>query len=304
MAAGGAGAEPWQENLQRHKQAAPCGCQLFSCFINLACVNSPRPKQGAGMPTCPLPPRAACLQEAPASEQMVLEGLEDGFHRLIAHGLCEYYSLPSHSRQLADGSKEVVVRRRAPEAATPPPQQQPAAGGEEGEDEVEQEWAAAAAADEARRGGGGALPISCSDILHILVDEAQPLTPQVGGDSRCCLLRGFGHGSVALLVMLCCCSSPPALLPLPLGSPLQLLHHAYFNTHADSSSEAGDPHHHAARPASPPHQRSPHGHHAHEHHQHQHQHQEHHQHHSTHQQQQHHRGQHQQQQEQQPMAVG
>ncbi|KAI3435744.1 hypothetical protein D9Q98_001802 [Chlorella vulgaris] len=47
-----------------------------------------------------------------AGEEMVVSGLEDGFHRLIAHGLAEFHGMPSHSRVLEDGSKEVVVRRR------------------------------------------------------------------------------------------------------------------------------------------------------------------------------------------------
>jgi len=95
------------------------------------------------------------------------------FCRLIAHGLCEYHSLASHSRPLPDGSgKEVVVRRRATAAATSASSSAAAAAGsgEAGEDVADAAGAA---------GRRGPLQIACSDLLHVLVDEAQPLTPQV-----------------------------------------------------------------------------------------------------------------------------
>ncbi|PSC69651.1 R3H domain-containing 4 isoform X2 [Micractinium conductrix] len=75
-------------------------------------------------------PSAVAAMEAPilayvqddGEGELVLDELEDGFHRLIAHGLAEYHSLSSHSRPLPGGGKVVVVRRRSvaggPSAAT------------------------------------------------------------------------------------------------------------------------------------------------------------------------------------------
>ena len=128
----------------------------------------------------------------------MLEGLEDGFHRLIAHGLAEYHSLNSHSRAVEGGSggeKEVVVRRRP--AAT-------AASSSSGVAAATAALAAAAIGDDEGEAGAAArqqqqatspqqahrqqavapavpavLAISCCDILHILVDEPQPLNPAV-----------------------------------------------------------------------------------------------------------------------------
>ncbi|KAL4458348.1 hypothetical protein ABPG75_013213 [Micractinium tetrahymenae] len=140
-------------------------------------------------------PILAFLQQEPAAAgELVLSDLEDGFHRLIAHGLAEYHGLSSHSRPAPGGGKEVVLRRRAgaalaaamgpvaasafgssPSAAASGSSSlaaAAAAGGEESEDE--------GGAGEAEGGAPGApLAIACSDILHILEDEKQPLCPAV-----------------------------------------------------------------------------------------------------------------------------
>lgn len=45
-------------------------------------------------------------------DEVVVVELEDGFGRLIAHGLAEFYGLVSFSRMDSDGVKRVVVKRR------------------------------------------------------------------------------------------------------------------------------------------------------------------------------------------------
>lgn len=135
------------------------------------------------MPPCsqalssPTPP---ALQDPAPGAELVVSGLEGGFHRLIAHGLAEFHGLVSHSRLLPDGSgdKEVVVRRRAA-AAHPAPAAAPgaAAGADEEWEEQRQAAEAEAAAAEAAAAEEQAPRITCADILHVLLDDAQPLTP-------------------------------------------------------------------------------------------------------------------------------
>ena len=111
--------------------------------------------------------------------ELVLDELEDGFHRLIAHGLAEYHSLSSHSRPLPGGGKVVVVRRRSvaggPSAATA------TAGGSSGGAAAGGGDAAAgdAEADALVDVAEGVLVIRCADICHLLEDERVPLTPAV-----------------------------------------------------------------------------------------------------------------------------
>ena len=113
--------------------------------------------------------------------------LDEGFHRLIAHGLAEYHGLASHSRVLPGGGKAVVIRRRRPAsdngaAATVAP----AAA------------AAVSAAVEASEGGEDSAPlephpqqtrqhlaITCSDLLHILLEEQQPLNTALLHQALC-----------------------------------------------------------------------------------------------------------------------
>ncbi len=58
------------------------------------------------------------IATAGSKSELVLE-LEDGFGRLIAHGLAEFHGLVSSSRLGADGVKRVVLRRRRRAAAEP-----------------------------------------------------------------------------------------------------------------------------------------------------------------------------------------
>lgn len=141
-------------------------------------------------------PILAFLQEDPASAgELVLPDLEDGFHRLIAHGLAEFHGLSSHSRPVPGGGKQVVLRRRA--GAAPAAAMGPAAAASLGSSLVMAEGGTAAGSsaavavaaggeqsdDEgdagAAEGPAAPLAISCSDILHILEDEKQPLCPAV-----------------------------------------------------------------------------------------------------------------------------
>ena len=84
-----------------------------------------------------LAPLSACAQGAAAGAELALE-IEDGFKRLVAHGLAKYHSLSSHSRVQPDGGKAVIVRTRG--------------GGE---------------------GGAPAAPpaIACADVLCLLLDR-------------------------------------------------------------------------------------------------------------------------------------
>ncbi len=138
------------------------------------------------------------MQEDPSSAgELVLSDLEDGFHRLIAHGLAEFHGLSSHSRPVPGGGKVVVLRRRASAtltAAALGPGAAAAFGGSPSAVEGGASGGGPAAAavlgaeereDEGGEGSGEApapglpLPICCSDILHILEDEKQPLCPAV-----------------------------------------------------------------------------------------------------------------------------
>lgn len=137
------------------------------------------------------------VQEDPSSAgELVLSDLEDGFHRLIAHGLAEFHGLSSHSRPVPGGGKVVVLRRRASAASSAAlgPSAAAAFGGSPSAVEGGASGGSPAAAavlgaeereDEGGEGSGEApapgmpLPICCSDILHILEDEKQPLCPAV-----------------------------------------------------------------------------------------------------------------------------
>lgn len=48
---------------------------------------------------------------SPPMAELVLD-LEDGFHRLIGHGLAEFHGLGSFSRAEPDGTKRLVLRCR------------------------------------------------------------------------------------------------------------------------------------------------------------------------------------------------
>ena len=145
---------------------------------------------------CYPPPHVPLLLQDDPEEELVLEGLEDGFHRLIAHGLAEYHSLNSHSRVVEGGSggeKEVVVRRRPAAAAASGSSAMAAATAAMAAAAIEEgEGAAGAAAGQQQQqamspqqahqqqaAAPAVLAISCCDILHILVDEPQPLNPAV-----------------------------------------------------------------------------------------------------------------------------
>lgn len=146
-----------------------CHCSALPCAAHPCALASSAHVHFQGQSrTAPLPTHPRCPLGPPATR------------RLIAHGLCEYHSLSSHSRPLPDGSgKEVVVRRRAFAAATAAGSSAAAAAAASGEAGEE---AADAAGPAGRR---PPLQIACSDLLHVLVDEAQPLTPQV----RCACLK-------------------------------------------------------------------------------------------------------------------
>jgi hypothetical protein len=103
----------------------------------------------------------------------VVEGLQDSFQRLIAHGLAEYHSLVSYSRPLEGGGKEVVVRRHRGQAAGAGAASPGACQAQPASPEAVEGQDAAAAG----RPRPCVLEIACSDILHILVDgPQQPLS--------------------------------------------------------------------------------------------------------------------------------
>jgi hypothetical protein len=157
------------------------------CLLcNLLCLLAPvsvlckagcsRFNPGVGLP---LP---ACLpqEDDGAGEEMVVSGLEDGFHRLIAHGLAEFHGMPSHSRVLEDGSKEVVVRRRTQATAAGAIVAQVsrsaahALGGGAWTDEDVSPMTPAA------QPGRWPVAIACSDILQLLADGPhQPMSAAV-----------------------------------------------------------------------------------------------------------------------------
>lgn len=103
--------------------------------------------------------------DAGCGDELVVEGLQDSFQRLIAHGLAEYHALASLSRPLPGGGKEVVVRRhnRVPPAA-------------EGAASLGAGPAQPAPLAAAGRIRPGVPEIACSDILHLLDGPQQPLS--------------------------------------------------------------------------------------------------------------------------------
>lgn len=103
-------------------------------------------------------------QDGGQGSELVVEGLEDGFHRLIAHGLAEYHSLQSTSRVVDGGGKQVVVRCPAHAAARAPQHHLPKVNVE---DFSEGDLPA-----EGLPGAPRVLTIACSDILHLLDDAA------------------------------------------------------------------------------------------------------------------------------------
>ena len=85
--------------------------------------------------------------------------LDDGFGRLLAHGLCEFHGVPASSRPTERGDKELVVR--APSVASisgRDPEQ------EEGDDDDEDEAAGGESAEPTR----WRAPSTCAEFLRLL----------------------------------------------------------------------------------------------------------------------------------------
>jgi len=85
--------------------------------------------------------------------------LDDGFGRLLAHGLCEFHGVPASSRPTERGDKELVVR--APSVASisgRDPEQ------EEGDDDDDNEAAGGESAEPTR----WRAPSTCAEFLRLL----------------------------------------------------------------------------------------------------------------------------------------
>ena len=150
---------------------------------------------------------SACGSGRGGVAELVLE-LEDGFQRLLAHGLAEFHSLCSRTRERPDGSKAVVLRlHRAPAAAAAVsgPTSVPAAGAEGG---VASAAVGAVAAD------SDALPITCCDILLLLEDRPeQGLNRWVVENAYC--RPGDCSPSAAGLAAAATAATPGLVLPPP-----------------------------------------------------------------------------------------
>ena len=85
--------------------------------------------------------------------------LDDGFGRLLAHGLCEFHGVVATSRPTELGGKELVVR--APSVASISGRDQEP---EEGDDDDEDEAAAGENAEPAR----WRAPSTCAEFLRLL----------------------------------------------------------------------------------------------------------------------------------------
>eukprot|EP00887_Chlorella_sp_A99_P006276 scaffold3.g6276.t1 len=156
--------------------------QLLAFARSQPAQQSPQPQSqpdagapaGASAPAGPVAASSSCAA-ANSGAELVLEGLgsEDGFQRLLAHGLAAFHSLHSASRRRPDGTKCVVVRRRAGGAGELAPPETTAAGKAAGD-----------------KGGGAAaaavapLVISCCDILTLL-EEGGGMNAAVVEDAYC-----------------------------------------------------------------------------------------------------------------------
>ncbi len=58
------------------------------------------------------PMQPGAERQAQETDELVLHWLDDSFQRLVAHGLAEFYSLSSHTRQAPGGMRHAVVRQR------------------------------------------------------------------------------------------------------------------------------------------------------------------------------------------------